>query len=59
MLRQTIPKSREFDVLLNRFGSCIIDTSKKFLAYNLSKLNLVEEGNSSLCLKTEVSLPLV
>jgi len=60
MLRKITPRLRRtrskalanFD-LFNSRGLA----SRSYFINNLEKLNLVEEGNSSLCLKAEVSLP--
>jgi len=60
MLRQIMPGVRRtrskalanFD-LFNLGGL----TSKPHSTNNLTQLNLVEKGNSSLCFKAEVSLP--
>jgi len=51
MSRQIIPRARKSNEMLSSFAS--------FIYNNFEKLNLEEKGNSSLCLKAEVSLPLM
>jgi len=51
MLRQITSRARKSDSLLGSFAS--------FISNAFEKLNLVEKGNSSLCLKAEASLPLM
>jgi len=51
MLGQIIPRARESNIMLSGFAS--------FISNAFEKLNLEEKGSSSLCLKAEVSLPLI
>ncbi len=56
MLRQISPKLRRFNIVDNKFTSSVTDTPKEF-ANDSQELNLMEDGNSSLCFKAEISLP--
>jgi len=51
MSRQIIPRARKSNAMISSFAS--------FISSAFEKLNLAEKGNSSLCLKTEVSLSLI
>jgi len=51
MSRKIMQKTRNNNEMLSSFAS--------FISNAFEKLNLEEKGNSSLCLKTEVSLPLM
>jgi len=51
MSRKIVPRARKRSEMLSSLAS--------FISNAFEKLNLEEKGNSSLCLKAEVSLPLM
>jgi len=51
MSRQIMPRLRKSNIMLSSFAS--------FISSAFEKLNLVEKGNSPLCLKAEAFLPLM
>jgi len=51
MSRKIMPRARKSNEMLS--------SSASFISNAFEKLNLVEKGNSSLCLKAGASLPLI